>query len=178
MGYYRTKCHHETNDGICVNCTNKPTGNTSFYVSSGVPFDENNCSWVCTGPYWRNGSECSPCSVTTCPAGLYRGDCNIEYDAPCIPCTNPIPLNASYSTGGVPFDQDECGWQCNPGFFWDGTKCKSCTTAPCPYKEFRTACGNDTDSTCLPCPEQGNPLEGVLPLSASMAPEIPKFDVV
>eukprot|EP00960_Hanusia_phi_P038294 753374-Hanusia_phi.AAC.5 len=45
IGQYRTQCQ-PTGDGICANCTNKMEGPT-VYVSSGYPYDSNNCAWDC-----------------------------------------------------------------------------------------------------------------------------------
>eukprot|EP00961_Rhodomonas_salina_P014111 188937-Rhodomonas_salina.1 len=63
---------------------------------------------------------CVPCTATTpCGVGEYRLACTTFGDGICAPCTNAIPGNASYSTSGIPFFENQCGFACDAGFYQD-----------------------------------------------------------
>ena len=46
VGYYRGQCSPNA-DAQCIQCRNKPAGNQSIYLTSGRPFNVDNCRWGC-----------------------------------------------------------------------------------------------------------------------------------
>ena len=97
VGQYRGPCGNDTSG--CTNCTGLIS--RAYFSGPGYPFNVDNCSWLCSKSdnpgYFRSGKLCSLCSTSLCGIGKYRGPCGDFADAPCIPCTNPIPDNANYT---------------------------------------------------------------------------------
>lgn len=121
IGQYRGACS-DSADAICLPCTGKPPG--AYYTSPGrSPVTTDNCEWKCEGlgmTSFLSGGQCLPCSTTLCPAGQYRGSCDLSQGAQCKPCTNPGPPNSEYAGPGVPFDQNSCAITCASGFYDTG----------------------------------------------------------
>jgi hypothetical protein len=67
------------------------------------------------------GSEpCQPCTVSECEPGKYRGPCSVTTDAECsYHCTN-APVNSYYTSGGKPFNVNNCDFtrRCNEDAFF------------------------------------------------------------
>ena len=70
----------------------------------------------CAPGYFNTSGECRPCSVSPCPRGRYRGECGLHCDAVCKSCLAPRPPHSHFTSGGVPFDVDNCSWACDLGF--------------------------------------------------------------
>ena len=70
VGMYRGACG-TSSDAECEACTGKPPN--ASYVTSGQPWDADNCTWQCHEGYWRSGETCVSCTTSSCGAGQYRG---------------------------------------------------------------------------------------------------------
>jgi hypothetical protein len=92
-------------------------------------FMNDSCPVACLeGTYQSSDRVCRLCSTGPCPTGLYRSPCSNNADAMCTEaCTNGIPENAEYSSGGFPFDNNNCSWVCQNGFYRTGQD----TCLPC-----------------------------------------------
>ena len=77
IGLYRGQCKLDS-DAVCETCTGKPRD--SHYVTTGQPWDSDNCTWTCNVGFWRSGDSCTHCSVSECPVGLFRGSCSSDAD--------------------------------------------------------------------------------------------------
>ena len=151
VGEYRGPCN-QTLGAQCISCSNKP--NSSYYISSGLPFNKNNCSWECDFGFFRSGSFCYPCTTTVCNIGQYRGPCQQRSDGICLNCSNK-PFSAYYVSPGIPYNQSNCLWLCNSGFFQVALNCTKCSSNSCPVGQYRLPCQQQADGLCAPC--SGNP---------------------
>ena len=87
------------------------------------------------------------CDTTMCTVGKYRGICDDSTPGDCLPCSSG-PANTYYVGAGSPYNEDNCSWACNTGFFLPvsgGAECLACNTSSCPVGEFRGVCGACTD---------------------------------
>ena len=161
IGLYRSTCSG-TSNGTCVSCTNTIPIN-SQYGSGGIPFNSNNCSWVCSKGYFIFGGGCKACNSSACPAGQYRGPCNNtgSEDAVCVPCVG-APPNGYYTYGAVhgprsPDSAQSCNWTCNSGYFISSASasgiCSPCNTSNCKIGQFRnvSTCRDFSDAKCVSC---------------------------
>ena len=146
-GQYRTKCTPGA-DGTCVTCSVKPL--YSFFTSAGYPFDQDNCAWSCQPGYFQSDSSCVGCSTSLCPLGQYRTSCSSTADGACVTCTVK-PLNSAFTSSGVPYDENNCAWACQPGYYQSGPTCSACSTSVCPVGQYRALCTSTTDSVCVNC---------------------------
>ena len=74
---------------------------------------------VCAPGFFNSSGSCQRCSSLVCPVGQYRGKCGSSQDAVCRVCSNPKPAHAQFTTGGIPFDANNCSWACNDGYYRD-----------------------------------------------------------
>jgi hypothetical protein len=79
----------------------------------------------CVRGYYKQGRACLPCVTSECPPGKYRAACTRTADAPCVPCSAPLPANAYYASGGSPYYQNNCIVACVAGFYMssNGSAC-------------------------------------------------------
>ena len=147
-GQYRGACGAES-DGACLPCTAKPAN--SNFVGAGSPYNTNSCAWACASGFFQSAGTCAACTSTPCSIGQYRSACSASADGKCVPCTNPIPANAAYSSAGNPYDANTCAWVCNAGYFNGGGVCQPCSTAACPAGQYRGRCTQTGDGPCLAC---------------------------
>ena len=70
----------------------------------------------CLTMHYRVGSQCRPCSNSTCNPGRYRSNCTLESDSSCRPCPVPNPLHSSWL--------DECRWTCDVGYSQRNDECR------------------------------------------------------
>ena len=105
---YRGKCGARS-DAVCEACTSKPAN--ASYLTSGQPWDADNCTWQCDVGFWRSGESCVSCTTAACGAGWYRGECEAEADAACLPCNSgQLP---KYSHFIASANASACKWSCN-----------------------------------------------------------------
>jgi hypothetical protein len=102
--------------------------NNAHFISSGTPYNEDNCLWECNSGFFKVrdllGASCVRCS-TFCDVGQYRGNCNSSADGVCLMCSNG-PLNSRYTWPGDPYNTNNCKWECNPGYEQIGDSCFLC----------------------------------------------------
>lgn len=132
-----------------------------------------NCNNTHYVPGSEGGGVCTDCAqenVRFCYAGYkVQNDCTgygLADSSYCIHC-NEAPANAHYNgpqsplpTGGP---ATNCGWQCDEGYYKNGTineatnettyECLPCSTAACPAGQYRTHCyaGSEHDAICIAC---------------------------
>ena len=70
----------------------------------------------CAAGYFRQNGACVPCSTRTCPVGQYRGKCGSSRDAVCQSCIKAKPVHSHFTSGGKPFDVDNCTWECDDDY--------------------------------------------------------------
>ncbi|KAJ1491451.1 hypothetical protein T484DRAFT_1882630 [Baffinella frigidus] len=77
------------------------------------------CPVECSEGAFKVGEQlCKECNTSECGAGFYRGACAPLADSVCSEeCDNAIPANAEYSSGGMPFDENNCSWTCLTGHY-------------------------------------------------------------
>jgi hypothetical protein len=170
IGQYRSPCLSES-DGACLACTIKPA--SSDFVAPGSPYNANNCAWACVGGYYQSGGACYQCTSTACATGQYRSKCTATSDGRCVPCTNPIPQNAVYSSAGSPYDSNSCAWVCNPGYYKSGGLCQPCSTTRCEAGLYRGPCTATGDGPCVACtskPTSSNFVGGGNPYNTNSCP--------
>jgi cysteine-rich repeat protein len=81
------------------------------------------------------------CDSSSCTVGKYRGRCDDASPGECVPCTT-APENTYYIGAGNPYNEDNCSWACNAGFYLStGEGCLPCNTSSCPIGQFRGPCG-------------------------------------
>ena len=127
-GQYRHQCGvGELHDAQCVSCSRVNNsvllevpctpGSAPNGTIDCVRAQTDSCDFVCVDNYFKNGTVCSKCNATMCPAGSYRASCgfNSTADAGCLPCSRP-PENSTLDIATV-FNTDTCGFICNPSFF-------------------------------------------------------------
>jgi hypothetical protein len=107
LGQFRGPCG-ESEDGACGACTTKPPN--SEFSGGGIPFDKDQCPWVCMAGYFKKDGSCAACSAAPCDAGMYRSPCSPSQDGVCTQCTN-APAFATYTGPGSPFDSNTCSWR-------------------------------------------------------------------
>ena len=82
VGQYRQACTAATN-GQCVPCTKAPPN--AQYISAGIPYNSDACTWACMTNFFSSGTTCSPCSTGSCPALQSRTPCTAYSDSVCAP---------------------------------------------------------------------------------------------
>jgi hypothetical protein len=191
-GIYRTDCTVNVAspdlDSVCSLPCVAPSANPSAYTwtSDGSYITPDyagvaDCSFECSLTYFRVSTsgnisqdthldDCYACdSVKVCAyyeyldyAGCVPGG---YVDSQCVNCTNK-PANSHYIQRGTN-DGNDCGWECDLGFYSNTTQCLPCSTGVCPYGDYRDQCDQGTnlaagtDSECnLRC-TTANPDSGV-----------------
>eukprot|EP00960_Hanusia_phi_P060531 764531-Hanusia_phi.AAC.4 len=162
-GQYRTFCPlNSTKDSTCHACSEGPR-NSTLQVASEIGFDS--CPFVCNEGFFQsvltlNGSSsdvCQACNTSMCAVGEYRSQCSHYLgDSHCVRCTNS-PVHSHYVGSGFPFDADNCSWQCDVGYWRNGSSCVACADFLCSSGYYRTACTERVDSICTPCANEGIP---------------------
>jgi hypothetical protein len=175
VGQYRSPCT-SLSDGICRPCTSV---SNSRFITSGNPFDADNCEWICNTNFYSENEACLPCDNRTCPIGQYMSKCSPVKNSQCTPCTtkpgevlvsalgvlvstNPcqttspnqslILKNSSFYVAGTALTRNSCPWQCSEGFYESGGDCIPCTRGACPdVGQYRLNCTATSDSVCVPC---------------------------
>jgi cysteine-rich repeat protein len=112
VGKYRGLCDDDS-PGECTPCTAAPEN--TYFVSAGIPYNEDNCSWTCNADFYLSaGQGCLPCNTSSCPLGHFRGLCGAcaeiqsgavcsdFLDGQCKVCTG-LAANAIFSGPGVYF---------------------------------------------------------------------------
>ena len=111
LGMYRGACR-ASSGAVCEACTSKPAN--ASYLTSGQPWDADNCTWQCDAGFWRAGESCVSCMTSSCAAGEYRGECEAEADAPCLPCnSSQLPKYSHFIVSEGPY---ACAWSCDAGY--------------------------------------------------------------
>jgi hypothetical protein len=109
-----------------------------------------NCQTLASnGQSYQSGCSTGSCFDCSCPTpGTYVATCQSLYtyqgvaagysNFACGICNNK-PINAQYVSSSSILLQQECGWQCPSGTFYNGTgtRCVSCTSA-CPAGQTST----------------------------------------
>ena len=122
IGFYRANCTATMNSN-CVPCTGKPMN--AEYTSVGSPYDVDNCSWTCNSYFWQDSATtCQPCSTSICSPGMYRTACSMIADGACQNCSKTKPAFAHWTTGGIPYNKDNCQWACDTGYYLYSGKCQ------------------------------------------------------
>ncbi|EKX54153.1 hypothetical protein GUITHDRAFT_100400 [Guillardia theta CCMP2712] len=114
-----------------VNVTMNLPDSCSYVCSASTRMNEVGCSWVvsrrllnvCTV---EQLGQCVNCTTAPCPVGHFRTACNETHDGVCTACTNSKPENSVYSSPGIPYDSNACGWTCMSGYYKDGSQCSRC----------------------------------------------------
>ena len=143
--------------GPCIACphgSTSPAGATSVFAC------------VCKEGFWRSKFDlatgaptsvsCVPCTTAGCAAGEYRGACEAEADAPCLPCpmhsTSPpgslALINCTCSPGATGNDGGPC-ILCAAGKFKTGAGKAPCED--CGLNKYSTVVGSASESLCLNC---------------------------
>lgn len=107
IGYYRSNCS-QTQDSNCMPCTSKPLH--AVYIANQTGMTHSPCDWTCEPGYFLRNEQCVPCSVASCPTGTYREQCSSNSDGACTSCTSMLPEHSHFSSGGMPYDADNCQW--------------------------------------------------------------------
>ncbi|EKX49903.1 hypothetical protein GUITHDRAFT_104300 [Guillardia theta CCMP2712] len=103
-GEYFSACNGERDSG-CIACSN-----VTLECPAGEYFSA--CNAV------RDGT-CLPCNITVldCSIGEYFSACDGTRDGACIPCSNKLEgENTKYTSPGIPFDENNCAWDCVSGY--------------------------------------------------------------
>ena len=120
VGMYRGACR-ASSDAVCEACTSKPAN--ASYLTSGQPWHADNCTWQCDVGFWRSGESCVSCTTAACGAGWYRGECEAEADAACLPCNSSQLPKYSHFIGSA--DAYACRWSCNVLYHLEDGECVS-----------------------------------------------------
>ena len=64
---------------------------------------------------------CQECTFTECPPGFYRTACRLDWDSECTQQCSNAPLNSEYTSGGKPFDVNNCDFKrtCDETLFFE-----------------------------------------------------------
>ena len=164
VGFFRGTCT-SMKDAHCVPCSGKPAD--SVYDGTGNPYTADACPWSCKPGFYRTGDSCMACSNGSCGPGQYRQACKQTSDAQCVPCSAVKPKNSSWSTGGMPFDRDNCQWRCDQGYFLDASRipiCHATSSGSNPYEEITIANSalnahlhHQRARDIIPAPDEGCP---------------------
>ena len=120
VGMYRGACGGSS-DAACEGCTSKPAN--ASYLTSGQPWDADNCTWQCDAGFWRSGESCVSCTTAACGAGQYRGECEAEADAACLQCNSgQLP---KYSRFIASANASACKWSCDALYHLEHGECVS-----------------------------------------------------
>jgi hypothetical protein len=69
-------------------------------------------------------------------------------------CSIQSPSNAHFISPGTPYNEDNCLWECNSGYFKIlsllGESCMQCSTF-CDVGQYREDCNSSADGVCLLC---------------------------
>jgi hypothetical protein len=114
------------------------------------PFNEDSCTWECNSGFYQYGLGCFPCPISVCDIGTFRSVCSGTQDGHCISCSNKPP-HSSYVGSGIPFDVNNCAFQCNTGYFLANGSCQPCSTQLCEIGKYRSQCNSQQDGQCLVC---------------------------
>eukprot|EP00960_Hanusia_phi_P056855 763388-Hanusia_phi.AAC.6 len=128
VGFYRSECRNITGDP-CVNCgtlrgTDERYATNEVYVTSGNPFNQDNCITECSeGSFRDRRGDCVPCRTSSYRFWEVRLQqyqrtigCTRVQDATYLPCGNGYDLvNGVYVGYGKAVDQD-CEVQCDAGY--------------------------------------------------------------
>lgn len=148
-------------DSNCSLCTNKyevsQCGGNNFSTSlyTGPGLIQSNCPWRCIDSYYNAGGSCKQCSASPCPTGMYRAACTESSDATCTPCSG-LPEHAFFTSAGVPYNLDNCTWQCTSLFYLQRignvSKCSACQQpSTCPIGQYVGDCKGTQNYACTPC---------------------------
>jgi hypothetical protein len=153
VGSYRTNCTFSA-DGVCVPCTKLPEN--AHFITSGVPFNSDNCQWSCDTAFYLANQTCLPCQRPfQCGIGEVLAPCTQDSNYVCTPCKNK-PAFARYLTSYG------CTFECDLGYFQNGSLCSKCSSDVfCGIGQRHVNCTADHDSLCSNC------LEGLQYASAS-----------
>ena len=125
-GMYIAQCTR-TENYKCVAC---PTILHADFIRAGA------CDFKCTSGFYRNGTQCVPCSQNvTCSGGQSLIECTADHDVLCTICSPGLQYELRDSGSGVN------SIQCVP---CDRTQCNQTGT-------YRTICPATTDSQCIAC---------------------------
>jgi hypothetical protein len=146
IGMHRKECT-ESADGMCTPCSNLPAH--ADFISSGIPFNADNCSWTCKDRFYLqhsgNISMCVACQQPTlCPVGHVIKNCTLTENYACIPCKSQPYANFIM--------QDSCDFECNSGYYKNDSICVPCTSnITCAEGQKLVACAVSYDALCTSC---------------------------
>ena len=147
VGQYSTVCTPTANSA-CQTCTNLPSH--SVFTSAGKEGNPNSCESACAPGYWKDGSSCAACDTSSCPVGNYRSPCTASANGKCVACSK-APEHAVYTSGGKPYNSDDCDWSCASGYYLSGSTCLPCSNPTCPIGQYSTICTPTANSVCQAC---------------------------
>ena len=111
-GYYETRCKAEGgSNGHRVRCA-------AYCGCACKASGAGDCS-----EFKRPTAQCTKCSSSTCPPGEFRQACSENHDGKCTRCSQPKPNHSHWTTPGIPYDNDNCQWGCDDGYFLQLGKC-------------------------------------------------------
>jgi hypothetical protein len=146
-------------DQVCMDCTNKYEIcyqiNNSVSVYTGPGLLQSNCTWMCVEGYYRMGDMCRLCTIDACGIGKYRTACTPNADGSCKVCSG-LPNYATFITAGSPYNQDNCEWTCNQGFYvsekGNVSVCMECQPPNfCPKGQYIASCTKTENYKCVAC---------------------------
>ena len=167
-------CSHELGSTCTITCPNGFASGPSTLECRALEGTWNStvprCDECDKGFYSGSfGTTCSPCANEPCGVGFYRGVCDHETDARCLPCMGK-PADSVYNSTGSPYNVDACSWTCKQGFYGKGAVCLPCSTSLCPAGQYRQACSASADAPCIACshtkPANSHWATGGLPFSS------------
>ena len=103
------------------------------------------CDYSCASGFWRNGTDCVPCSNLSCMPGMYADGCGGTNDASCFNCT---------SVGSVVWI-NACAFECEAGSYAVSDGCAVCSDILCDPGQRVQSCNTVRDTTCVMCDSNG-----------------------
>jgi hypothetical protein len=165
VGNYLVPCNSISN-AQCLPCPGIPL-NSAYDIPT-----TSACTWTCNSGYYRSMDTCLPCSNPTCPVGQYPSVCIPTKDSTCISCTNK-PHNGSIYTSNSTTGNNNCNWNCIPGYYGDmlstcvicdpGTytiEINSKACIPCAAATYNNASGMTFCYQCVTPTQRGKYLGG------------------
>ena len=153
IGQFRGPCFGRI-DAFCSPCSNKP--DNSIYLSSGFPFNNDNCSWRCAIGYSRVNDLCKICPPGTygelgqdvpecrqCGKGSYSTLAGATSSALCVECTA-----GKFSTTQGAGSPATC-INCTAGTYQSSGGSSSCIL--CMADSYNGREGSDNPGSCIPC---------------------------
>ena len=143
VGLYRTNCTL-TSDGNCVSCSKLPEN--AHFTSSGLPMNVDNCKWECNANFFLQNSSllCKSCTSIQCQAGEFLAPCTQNTDYRCQACGSK-PDHSRYVNGAP------CAYECNTGYFQNGSTCLPCSNLVCGQNQRIVNCSSTHDTSCTSC---------------------------